>query len=113
MYCPLIFIRPYAAPCTFYFVCGIEGEGGFGGHDFDFYAVVLEWVKRLDVVLRPEKTLTCDSCLTIKGAFTEATLPVVMSNTCVKPSSRSFWATKARLEGRWSDIKPTERGEAE
>ena len=113
MYCPLIFICPYAAPCTFYFVCGIEGKGGFGSHDFDFYAVVLEWGKKLDVILRPERILTCNSCFTIIGALTEATLPVVMSKTCVKPSSRSFWATKVRLEWRRAYIRPTERGEVE
>lgn len=33
--------------------------------------------------------LAFNICFTIRGAFTDATLPVVMSKTWVKPSSRS------------------------
>ena len=78
-----------------------EGEGGVGGDHFyfDFVMLVVQGRSSIgscycfevgEVVDRRTRRREA----TMRGALTEATLPVVMRRTCVCPSERSFSAIK-------------------
>lgn len=54
-----------------------------------------QWHKTLTQSIRGDSILTLRSSLTINGALTDATLPVVINRTCVPPGLRSASATKA------------------
>lgn len=94
-YRPLIVVRPDADAGVFD-VCGVEEcEGRFGGDDLDFDVAVLSqwaWVGRFGKT----RELTLRSSCTIRGAFMDATLPVVMRRTWVWSGERSSSATNWR-----------------
>lgn len=100
-YPPFIFICPHPRSGSNDIFFSKEREGRLGSDNLDPHILIL-WQL---YVITPDWSdcgRTPSSSLTINGAFTDATLPVVINRTCVKFGFRSASETKAINKSAWT-----------